>query len=219
MDPYVGQTYAFRWSPLAAWILVPFAAAGLQVWQLLHVAVLFLLPRGMILVSIACFALWVDVAMGNVVTFGFVLAFLAMSGKRWGVLGFTVFALLVPRPLYIPLLIWLWLYNPDQRRGMVTAAAVIGVLTLATGYGASWLDMLLASTGDIANSTNMAPSAVIGYAWIPLGIAASALAFRRGWIGLASLLASPYWLPYYFQMVLLDLGRWRSLHEGAGRRS
>src|SRR5687767_9192670 len=38
MDPYVGQTYGFRWSPVAAWLLVPVVAAGLQVWQLLHLA-------------------------------------------------------------------------------------------------------------------------------------------------------------------------------------
>jgi hypothetical protein len=206
-NPYVGQTYAFRWSPLAAWLLVPFTAAGLQVWQLLHFAALLVLPRSAILISVACFAFWVDVAMGNVVTFGFVLAYMALSGRRHGAVAFTVFALLVPRPLYIPLLVWLWLRQPTERRWMVAAAVVIGVLTLATGYAGSWFEILRDSTGDIANATNMAPSALIGYAWVPVGIVLSILAFRRGWIGTASLLFSPYWLPYYFQMVVLDLIR------------
>ena len=215
-DPYIGQAYGFRWSPLAAWLLVPFAAAGLLVWQLLHLAALMVLPRSVIVVCVACFAFWVDVAMGNVLTFGFVLAYLALSGRRSGVLGFTVFALLVPRPLYIPLLIWLWLYNRDQRLAMVAVALAIGVATIATGYAGSWLDMLLSSAGDIANPTNMAPSAVIGLAWIPFSLVACIWAFRRGLIGTASLLASPYWLPYYLLMIVLDVVRWRATSAVAG---
>ncbi len=219
LDPYVGQTYAFRWSPLAAWLLVPFVTLGLPVWQLLHVASLLLRPRAFILASLVCFAFWVDVAMGNVVVFGFVLAYLALSGKRVGVIGFVVFALLVPRPLYIPLLVWLWLRHAELRPAMLLTAACVAVLTLATGYTASWFEILLSSTGDIANSTNMAPSALIGYAWIPIGVAASVWAFRRGWIGSASLLAAPYWLPYYFQMLLLDLVKWRDARGTPGRAS
>lgn len=38
----------------------------------------------------------------------------------------------------------------------------------------------------------------------PFGLAASVIALWRGRVGLASLLASPYWLPYYFLMPLLD---------------
>jgi hypothetical protein len=147
--------------------------------------------------------------MGNVVTFGFVLAYLALSGQRHGTVAFTVFALLVPRPLYIPLLVWLWLRRPGERRWMFLAAIVVAILTLATGYAGSWFQILRDSTGDIANTTNMAPSALVGLAWVPVGVILSVLAFRRGWIGTASLLFSPYWLPYYFQMVVLDLIRRR----------
>lgn len=204
VDPYIGQTYGFRWSPVAAWLLVPVVAVGFQVWQLLHLAVLAVLPRRAVLLSLACFAFWVDLAMGNVVVFGFVLAYLALNGRSAGVLGFTAFALFVPRPLYIPLLLWLWLRNRDQRLPMVGIAVVIGLLTLATGYAWSWLEVLAKSSHDIVNASNMAPSKLIGYAWVPFGAVAAVWAFRRGRLGLASLLASPYWLPYYFQMVLLD---------------
>jgi len=204
-DPYIGQTYGFRWSPLAAWLLVPVVAAGLFVWQLLHVAALALLPRRLVIAALACFAFWVDLAMGNVVVFGFALAYVALSGRRSGVLAFTVFALLVPRPLYIPILLWLWLREPENRRLMLGVAVVVAGLTLATGYAWSWLDVLLGSGHDIVNASNMAPSKLIGYAWVPLGVLGAVWAFRRGWLGLASLLASPYWLPYYFLIVLLDL--------------
>lgn len=205
VDPYIGQTYGFRWSPVAAWLLVPFVAAGLLVWQLFHLAVLAVLPRRLILASLACFAFWVDVAMGNVVVFGFVLAYLALTGRRSGIVAFTVFALLVPRPLYIPILLWLWLREPEHRRLMVAASIGIVALTLATGYVGSWSEVLARSGNDIVNSTNMAPSRFIGYAWVPFGIIGAAWAFRRGWVGVASVFASPYWLPYYFLMVLLDL--------------
>jgi hypothetical protein len=45
--------------------------------------------------------------MGKVVFFGFVLAYYALRGGRVAQ-SFTAFALLVPRPLYLPVLIWLW---------------------------------------------------------------------------------------------------------------
>jgi hypothetical protein len=204
-DPYIGQTFAFRWSPLAAWLLVPAVAAGLFAWQVLHVAALALLPRRLIIAGLACFAFWADLAMGNAVTFGFAFAYLALTGRRSGVLAFTVYALLVPRPLYIPILLWLWLRDRQHRRLMFGIAVAVAGLTVATGYAWTWLDILLTSGQDIANTTNMAPSRIIGYAWVPLGVLGSVWAFRRGWLGLASLLASPYWLPYYFLMVLLDL--------------
>ena len=210
IDPYVAQEFAFRWSPVAAWILVPFASAGLIVWQVLHVAALIVLPRRLMLAALACFAFWVDVAMGNVLVFGFVLAYFALSGRRSGAVAFTVFALLVPRPLYIPILLWLWLRESQHRRFMVGAAVVVGALTLATGHAGSWLEILLRSGQDIVNTTNMAPSRLIGYAWVPIGICGAVWAFRRGWVGVASLFASPYWLPYYFVMVLLDLRDRRS---------
>ena len=203
-DPYVDQVLAFRWSPLAAWLFVPIAAAGFGLWQVLHVAVLAALSARLAIVTLACFAFWTDVAMGNVVTFGFVLAYLALSGNRLGILGFAVFALLVPRPLYIPVLIWIWIHQPTMRWPLVLVAVAITLLTLATGFAESWVSILLSSTGDIANPTNMAPSRLIGLAWVPIGIALGIVALRRGRIGLASLLFSPYWLPYYFLMVLLD---------------
>jgi hypothetical protein len=204
-DPYVGQVLAYRWSPLAAWLFVPIAAAGFAAWQLLHFAALAALPMRLAAVTLACFAFWVDAGMGNVVVFGFVLAYLALSGSRLGVLGFAVLALLVPRPLYIPVLIWVWMRQPEMRKPLILVAAIVAVLTVATGYAPSWLAMLASSTNEITNPTNLAPSRFIGMAWAPVGIAAGLVALRRGRVGLASLLFSPYWLPYYFVMILLDL--------------
>src|SRR4051812_29908153 len=94
-DPFAAQTYAFRWSPVAAWLLVPFAAAGLVAWQLLHFAALAALPRRIAVITLLCFAFWVDVGMGNVVVFGFVLAWLALTKGRLSIVAFTVFVVLV----------------------------------------------------------------------------------------------------------------------------
>ncbi len=214
LDPYGFDEFAFRWSPLAAWLLVPFTAMGLLVWQLLHVAALAALPRRLALIALVCFAFWVDVGMGNVVVFGFVLAYLALSRGRLFVVAFTVFALLVPRPLYVPLLIYLFLSRPEDRRSMLVASIGIVALTFATGWLPEWLNVLFTSGTDIANPTNMAPSRLIGLAWLPAAWVAAVIAYRRGRLGLASLLASPYWLPYYFVMLLLDL-RPISAHERA----
>ena len=204
-DPFAAQAHAFRWSPLAAWLLVPFAAAGLGVWQLLHFAALAALPRRIALITLLCFAFWVDVGMGNVVVFGFVLAWLALTKGRLSLVAFTIFALLVPRPLYVPVLVYLFLNRPEDRRAMVATGAVVLASTVATGWLPSWLTILAASGSDIANVTNMAPSRFMGLAWLPIAWVGAFVAYRRRRLGLASLLASPYWLPYYFLMVLLEL--------------
>jgi len=209
-DPYAYQEFAFRWSPLAAWLLVPISAAGLIVWQTLHVVALAALPRKLAVLALVCFAFWVDVGMGNVVVFGFVLGYLALSRGRVFVVAFTVFALLVPRPLYVPLVVFLFLSRPGDRRAMLATAVVVAALTLATGWLPSWLTVLATSGSDVANPTNMAPSRLIGLAWLPFAWVGAFLAYRRGRLGLASLLASPYWLPYYFLMPLLDFAPKRS---------
>ena len=204
VNPYIDQLYAFRWSPLAAWALVPFVLGGLLLWQSLHLAALLLLPGRIAAMCLLCFAFWVDVAMANVLVFGFVLAFLALRGSRIGSIAFVVFALIVPRPLYLPILIWLWWKQPERRLDFVVVAAAMGALTVVTGLADDWMRILATSAGDVANPTNMAPSRLIGLAWLPFGIAASIWALSRGRVGLAALLASPYWLPYYFLMPLLD---------------
>ena len=51
---------------------------------------------------------------------------------------------------------------------------------------------------------NYGPSRFIGLLWIPIGVALAVLLTWRGRLGLASLAISPYWLPYYFLMLLLE---------------
>jgi hypothetical protein len=52
---------------------------------------------------------------------------------------------------------------------------------------------------------NLGPSALIGWAWVPIGLALGAWLTWKGRLGLASLAVSPYVLPYYLVMILLEL--------------
>ena len=60
---------------------------------------------------------------------------------------------------------------------------------------------------EVQNPLNLSPSQLIGWAWAPVGIVLAILVARRERIGIASILASPYFLPPYGLMALLDLRR------------
>ena len=106
--------------------------------------------------------------------------------------------------------------------GMVVA----GLLTaLPTGYLAVWIGSLLQSSArEIANDFNLSPSRWVGLAWLIIGLPLAAWLTVRRRIGWASMAISPYLLPYYLQMLGLELvqppgakgtPRWR--WPGSGR--
>jgi len=81
--------------------------------------------------------------------------------------------------------------------------AVVAAMGLAT----EWLAALVGAQSELHADLNLAPSALIGAWWLPIGAAAAIWLTYRGRLGLASIAASPYWLPYYFLMLLLELVR------------
>jgi hypothetical protein len=160
-------------------------------------------------------ALLVDVETGNTLIFTFALAVWALRGSRLAAIGYLVLLVLAPRPLTVPLAAWLVWREPSLR----VPAAVVGVSSIAlaamTGQLFEWLPAMLRAAGDVQHELNFGPSRLLGLGWIVVGTPVALLLLRRGWIGLASLAASPYWLPYYFLMAFLDLPAARRLRGPA----
>ena len=189
-----GEPYSYRYSPLFALAFPEWL--GLWGWRALHLAVLFLLPWRLALLTLVFAPFWYDVLHGNVMTFVLVAGWHALHGSRLGTAAYFALLVLVPRPLMLPLAAWIVWHRREWRIPAI-GFALVGVLTLLwPGY----LDALLRS--GMASTDNIGPSALIGAWWIPLGLALGAWLTWRGRLGLAGLAVSPYVLPYY----LLTLG-------------
>jgi hypothetical protein len=183
----------------------------LWLWQVLHVVALPLLGSWLLAgVVLASYPFWFDIQTGNLMTFVMVVGFLAIRGSRVAIAGFFALAVLVPRPLMFPLAIWLLWRRPETRLPVALIFAAQAAIVVASGYGADWLAALTDVNAELANAYNFGPSAVIGALWIPIGLALGAWLTWRGNLGLAALAVSPYWLPYYFLMLVLELAHPRA---------
>lgn len=204
------DNYAFRYSPLLAYAFTLVAAIGPWAWRALHVAAvayLGLVDRRLACVTIISWPFWFDVEAGNLVTFIYVLAGLALLGRGWAIIGFLVAAILVPRPLMLPIVIWLLWRHPEWRGPFVAIFIAHAAFVVITGWAQPWVAALATSSGEIGSALNFGPSRVIGWLWVPVGVLVAAVLTVRGRLGFASLAVSPYWLPYYFLFPLLELRR------------
>ena len=198
--------YAYRYSPVLAYAFAAIAPIGTVAWLVLHFAPLPLLGWKLGLITLASFPFWSDVYNGNVMVFVFVCAVLALKGSRWAQYAFLALTLLIPRPLMLPVAAWLlWrhraLWIPFA--GIFLAHAL---LVLWTGYGPEWIGSLLSRGGDdIGGHMDFGPSVLIGAWWAPIGLVVAAWLTWKGRLGLASIAASPYWLPPYLLMGLLPV--------------
>jgi hypothetical protein len=208
-SPYVGTVSSvsdFRWSPIAALLAVPVSYIGVVGWYLLHVAVLGLLRDWrLILLTAISWPFWVDLRTGNLLTFAFVLAVVALRGSRFGMALYLGLFLLVPRPVMAPVALWLLWRRPETRIPFVLAGLAELGIAAAMGELRPWLGALLGSSGDVTNPINYAPSRFVGLAWSVVALPIAVLAFFRGRLGLASLAASPYVFPYYLLFAFLEL--------------
>jgi len=197
--------YAYRWSPVAAWFLRFVTVMPVWLWQALHLAVLPLLRSWWLVVAcLASYPLWFDIQTGNIMIFVAVTAVVAARGNGPATALFLALTVLVPRPLMLPLAVWLLWRRPAWRVPFVAFFAAHAALVVASGYAADWLAALTTAEAELANDFNFGPSALIGALWIPIGAALAVWLTVRDHLGLASLAASPYWLPYYFLMLLLE---------------
>lgn len=195
----------YRYSPLFAYMFAPIAALGPLAWLGLHLAAIVGLPWRIARILPFLWPFWWELGTGSNMIFVLLLAHHALLGRRWAIVATLVVALLIPRPLMIPivaLLLWDHRYAVFPFLGAAAGSVVFAHLT---GHLGKWLEVMAGSGSEIAVSYNIGPSAVIGAVWLPIGFALAAwLTWQRrpGW---ASLCISPYWLPYYLLIGLLEL--------------
>ena len=158
------------------------------------------------LVTLATFPFWNDVYNGNTMTFVFVAAFWALSGSRVGTFAYLALCLLIPRPLMLPLLGYVLWTRREYLLPFVAMFAVHALAVWATGWGSDWIGNLLRGDAQpLDNPGTFGPSLLLGWWYLPIGLALALWLTMKGRIGLASVAAQPYWLSHYFIMLLLEL--------------
>ena len=195
--------YAPQLAPLLGWVSV----LGITVWRAAHFVALFLLPsRKLGLLLLVSYPFWFDVTTGNLLVFVLLAAAWAYRGNGVATAIYLSLCVLVPRPLMVPLLAWILWQRPAWRLPFAGIVAA-GILTaIPTGYLAEWIGSFLASGAkDVANDFNLSPSRFIGPLWLVIGVPLAAWLTIRGRLGWASVAISPYLLPYYVQMLGLEL--------------
>lgn len=206
LHPYVNPN--FRWSVPAAWIWSGIVQPmGVEAWAGLHVLALAATRNvKVILVGLATFPFWHDVAMGNMLTFAFLAAWWAVRGPTLGVVAFCILAALVPRPLMVPILAWLLVTQPVARIAFPAAALGVVLSAAAIGQLDDWIARLTGTSGaEFAAPWNLFPSRVLGWGWVILAWPVAVLAWTQRRFGIASVLFSPYYIPYYAVFLLLEL--------------
>jgi hypothetical protein len=207
-SPYARDGY-YRWAPIAAYLWQVVAALGYWPWIVLHfAAALAFANRRMSVLVLISFPFWRDMQDGSVMIFVLLAAWWALRGSRAGIIAYCMLFALMPRPLMVPVLAWLVWKRTDAR----WVAAVCGFSVIASSLALEqlgpWVTRLMATgPAEIASLDNIGPSALIGTAWVPIGAVLAVVLTWKGRLGLASLAASPYWLPYYLLMGLLELHR------------
>lgn len=199
--------YFYRYAPQLAPIFGLLPGVGLLAWRVAHFVALAALPsRRLALVLLVSYPFWFDVNTGNLMVFVLLAAAWALRGNGVVTGIYLALCILVPRPIMIPLLAWILWQRPAWRLPFAGMVAV-GLLTaLPTGYLASWIGSLPRSgLGEIANDFNLSPSRFLGPAWLLIGVPLAAWLTIRRRIGWATMAISPYLLPYYVQMLGLEL--------------
>ena len=101
-------TYAYRYSPLLAYLFSAIGLIGPWAWRGLHLLAALAMPGRWLKVAVLLsWPFWFDVEAGNLVVFTLLLAAWALRGRAWAISGFLVMSLLIPRPLMLPVLAWL----------------------------------------------------------------------------------------------------------------
>ena len=202
-----GAGYFFVWSPLAAWILAyVIVPLGYPVFLALHLLALAWL-RSAALIGLALLSLpfWVDAIVGNAMVFVVVSGFAALGGSRVGTLVFLALCLLTPRPVQLPMLVWLLALRPSSRLPFALMAALTILAAGGSGFLDDWLGVLVRfGTSQFSDSANMSPTHWFGLAWLAIGIPLAIWLTGRNRLGLAGLALSPYVYPQYLLALLWE---------------
>jgi hypothetical protein len=198
--------YAYVYSPPFAYLFAGISWIGPDAWRLAHVLAALLMPNWpMRVITVVSWPFWFEMQYGNLVVFILLAGAWSVRGSRGASLAFLALAVLMPRPLMVPVAGWvLW----EQRRLRVPFAAMVGatvMFSLFTGHLGPWVTSLI-DTPDVANASdvNFGPSRIMGQWWLLIGFPVGAWLTFSGRLGWASLAVSPYLLPQYFLMVYLE---------------
>ena len=192
----------YVWSPLMLPV-ISLATAAPWAWALMHFAAVAAVRDWLFGVLMLCsFGFWSDLAGGNTLTFSVVAGVLAWRGNQPSALVYLALVYLMPRPVQLPLAFMLLMRMPELR---VPAAALFIAHAILVGgdQGAAWVQNMV----QYAQTTpfDLGPRTLLGAIWLPIGLAIALwLTWRRrpGWAGL---FASPYGLPQYFLMPLIEV--------------
>lgn len=199
-----GVPVPFVWSPVAALIMAGAATIGYWPWAALHVAAVFLLRDWRLIALVfVSYAFWWDVAQGNTVSLIFIPGVLALRGNRWAALAYLTALILVPRPLFAPLAVWLLWQDRSLWKPFVVIFVAHAAIVLASGYAAEWMSVL--RTVDLAPGLTIGPTAQFGRWWLLVGVPLGAWLTWRGHVGWAGLAVSPYVTSQYLIWPLLDV--------------
>lgn len=206
-----GDPTWFVWSPIAALLLAfVFIPLGYSLWLGLHLAALVVMRNWRIaILALVSVPFWADTISGNTFVFLFAAGVVALSGSRAGAIVYLGLCCLVPRPVQLPLALWLLWKRPDVRMPFAALATVTVVFAIASGYLVDWLGALVAigRTNDI-HFANLSPTKWFGPAWLIVGVPLGAWLTLKGNVGLAGLVISPYILPTYPLVLLWEwIGR------------
>lgn len=199
--------YAWSYSPLLAYLFAVIAPIGYLGWSVLHVvALLAVRDRWLIAITFMSFPFWADLYNGNTMAFVFVAAAGVLRQNSAATAAYLVLCLLMPRPVMLPLLAWVLWRQPAWRTWFAALVVVNALAVLGSGHGAAWVEALLRVPGAVSvSSRDLGPAVLLGLWWLPLSAVLAGVLLIRGRIGFASVAASPYWLPQYFIMLLLEL--------------
>lgn len=199
--------YFYRYAPQLAPLFGLLPALGLVLWRVAHFVALAVLPsRRLAFILLVSYPFWFDVNTGNLMVFVLLAAAWAFTGNRVAIGIYLALCLLVPRPIMVPLLAWILWQRPEWRLPFVGMALLAVLTAIPTGYLWEWIGSLPRSgIAEIANDFNLSPSHLVGPAWLLIGVPLAAWLTIRGRVGWATMAISPYLLPYYVQMLGLEL--------------
>ena len=202
--------YNFVWSPIMAWLLAAvIIPAGYWALFAVRAASVPLLGRELALLTVASLPFWIDAVNGNYFTFVVVAGVLALRGSRIGGLVFLALACLMPRPIQIPLAVYLLWTRPDLRIPFAAMVAISAAGAVASGYGDEWLRAILGFGGQFfGQQEHMGPTRLVGSAWYLVGVPLAIWLTIKGRVGWAGLALTPYVLPQYLLAILWDMHHW-----------
>ena len=197
----------FVWSPVAAWLLIPVVAIGYWAWAGVHlIGLLALREWRLIGLTLMTWPFWHDVVQGNAFAFAFIAGAAALRGSRPAGIVYLALLLLMPRPVQLPLALWLLWKSSSLRWPFVLLFVAHGAVVLGSGYADDWwLAMTSYGINGPAQAHTDGPPAWLGTAWLIVGVPLGFWLTTRGRVGWAGLAVSPYWLMPYYLMLLLEL--------------